>query len=248
MKSTSQVAGRDQGRVEVEPDATARPFAEMAGVLRRGWWIALLVVVVAGVVPYARFTREPVTYHSSQTLYIVVTPVGASSNYDNYQAAAWAETIGHALAEGRLTSVSGSFAGAINTLLAGMAESGGDPRALSSSQFQQNLSWSNEGNHVVLTASWTSPEGARELLAATVTALGEGNLTHVTVWRGALPDNLVAHVMAAGAPTSAQPDHQLQQERFVEEVLARLALSVPAGILLLFALEWLRRSRAGAIK
>jgi hypothetical protein len=231
------------GRVEEVVAATAPPFLAMAAALRRSWWIAALVVAVVGAVSYARFTKEPMTYYTSQTLYISVTPTGASSSYDNYQAAVWAETIGHALAEGRLTTVIGGFANAINAQLSASATADTNPHDLSSSQFQQDLSWSNYGNQVVLTASWTSPGGASELLSATIAALIQGNLTHVTIWRGALPGNMVAHVVTGGAPSTPQLDQQQRQAQLVDLVLARLALSLPAGILLIFAWEWLRRWR-----
>jgi hypothetical protein len=245
MKSASQQpAGMERGRVGAVVAATAPPFLAMAAALRRSWWIAALVVVVVGAVSYARFTKEPMTYDTSQPLYIIVTPTGASSSYENYQTDVWAETIGHALAEGRLTTVIGGFANAINSQLSGTARADTNPHNLSSSQFQQDLSWSNYGNQVVLTASWTSPGGASELLSATVAALIQGNLTHVTIWRGALPGNMVAHVVTGGVPTAPQLDQQQQQAELEDLVLARLALSLPAGILLIFAWEWLRRWRS----
>jgi hypothetical protein len=243
MKSANrQITSTGQGGSDGVPDTTAAwPLTQMALALRRGWWIAVLVVVVVGALSQARFTREPVSYLTSQTLYIVVTPTGTSTNYDSYQAAVWAETIGHALAEGRLTTVSGGFAQAINVQLAGMTAAGGGPHNLTSSQFQQDLSWSNYGNQVVLTASWTSPGGATRLLSATVTALEEGDLTHVTIWRGELPPSMVAHVVTGGVPTPPQLNQQQHQAEFEQLVLARLALSLPAGIFLIFAWDWLRR-------
>ena len=246
MKSASQqLADRERDRSEEAPPAGAQAISWMARALRRSWWIVALVVIVVGVVSYARFTREPVTYSTSQTLYIVVMPTGAPSNYDSYQASVWAETIGHALSEGRLTTVIGGFGDSINAQLAATVASGSDPRDLSSSQFQRDLSWSNYANQVVLTASWSSPGGASKLLSATVTALIQGNLRHVTIWRGELPESLVAHVITSGVPTPPQLDQQQQQAQFIDQVLAHLALSLPAGILLVFAWEWLRRWRSG---
>jgi uncharacterized protein involved in exopolysaccharide biosynthesis len=80
MKSASQpLANMERKDVTRNPSATVRLISAMGGALRRSWWIAVLVVIVVGAVSFARFIREPVTYLTSQTLYIVVTPTGVTT-------------------------------------------------------------------------------------------------------------------------------------------------------------------------
>jgi hypothetical protein len=196
---------------------------------RNGWWLVVLVVALVGIISGIQYLRAPRMYFAKQNYYIQVLPINSSSSYDNYQASVWAETIGHALAEGRLTAVVGSFTATINHELSGKNA----PHNLSSAGLQRALSWSNSGNEVMLTATWPTPEGAAALVSAATAALLTGDLTYVTIWRGALPENLVAHVETTGLPSAPALD-QLQQAELRGLVLARLALSVPAGLLLLF--------------
>jgi hypothetical protein len=213
-------------------------FSTGARALRQGWWLVALVIVLVATLSLAEYILGPHTYRVEQSLSIVVTPIGASSTYDNYQASVWEETIGHALAEGRLTTVIGGFDESINAQLAADPAST-SPHNLSQSQFQQDLAWSNSGNSVVLTAYWTTGEGAVALLHATIAALLAGDLTHVTIWRGALPANLEARIMTAGPATAPELDPR-QQAAAQQLLLARLLLSLPAGLLLLFGWQWLR--------
>ena len=214
-------------------------WAALAGSLKRGWWLFALVVITVSALSLAQYLRGPRLYQTSQSFYILVSPIGASTSYDNYQASVWAETIGHALAEGRLTMVSSDFAPAINAALA--KEPGkSSPHDLSPSQLQRYLSWSNSGNMVVVTAGWTSPEGASALLQATSTAVEAGDLRHVTIWRGALPSQLVAHIIAA-APATPSELVVSQQSAAQQLMLERITLGILAGLLLIPAWAWVER-------
>jgi hypothetical protein len=223
------------GRREVTQGNESVALAAKA--LRQGWWLVVLVVALVGAIEGIQYLRAPRAYFAAQKFYIQVLPVGASSSYDNYQASVWAETIGHALAEGRLTQGTGGFTAAINSELKGKI----GPHDLTSAELGRALVWSNFGNMVTLNAYWSTPEGAAALVSATTAALLSGDLTHVTIWRGALPENLVAYAEVVGPP-SAPELYQGQQEAELRGLLlARLALSVPAGLLLLFGLAWRQR-------
>src|SRR5262249_8630599 len=107
--------------------------------LQDGWWLVVLVVALVGAISEIQYLRAPRLYVAEQKFYIEVLPVGSSSSYDNYQASVWAETIGHALAAGRLTTVTGGFTAAINHELSGKNA----PHHFSSAQLGQALTWSN---------------------------------------------------------------------------------------------------------
>jgi len=205
--------------------------------LRQGWWMVVLVVALVGAISGFQYLRAPRIYFAQQKFYIQVLPTGTSSSYDNYQAGVWAETIGHALAEGRLTAVAGGFTAAIN----GELREKSGPHELTAAELQRALIWSNAANTVTLTAYWSTPEGAAALVSATTAALVSGNLTHVTIWRGALPENLVVNVEALGEPSAPEVDLAQRQAEFNSLLLARLALSLPAGLLLLFGMACLRQ-------
>ena len=198
--------------------------------LRTEWWLVILVVALVAIISGIQYLRVPRMYFARQEFYIQVLPTGSSSSYDNYQASVWEETIGHALIEGRLTEVVGGFTAAINHELSGKNA----PQNLSSAELRRALSWSNSGNEVTLTATSSTPEGAAALVSATTAALLSEDLTHLTIGRGALPESLVAHVEVLGPPSAPALD-QAQQSELRSLVLARLALSVLTGLLLLFS-------------
>jgi hypothetical protein len=207
--------------------------------VRRGWWLFVLAVVLASglaVVGYARRTSQ---YQSEQAYVILVTPPSASTSYDLYQAGVWEETIGHALAEGRLTTVVGGSASGIDAQLA-KDKGAGVPHNLSPTQLKHSLVWSNSGNSVLLTAYWTTPEGANALVRATTAALESGDLSHVTIWRGALPPQMVARVISSG-PATPPALNQSRQAGAEQLLLTRLLLGVAAGVLLLLIWEWALR-------
>ncbi|MGO8948921.1 MAG: hypothetical protein ACLQUY_14985 [Ktedonobacterales bacterium] len=215
-------------------------------VFRHGWWLVGLVVILVSALSLAQYLRGPRSYQTEQSFYIVVSWAGASTTYDNYQTSVWTETIGHALAEGRLTTVAGGFTPAINAQLAkyGAVSS---PRSLSASQLQRYLTWTNSGNIVVLTANWTTPTGSQALLQAATTAVEDGDLTHVTVWRGALPPEMSARIITAAPATSPQLD-QSQQTAAEQLMLSRIALGIVAALFLVLVWDWVLRlaSRASS--
>src|SRR5579883_1026136 len=190
--------------------------AALGAMIRHSWWLAALVIVLVAAIALAQFASTPPVYRAQQSFYIVVAPVGASTSYENYQASAWEESIGHALSEHKLTTVIGGFAGAINSRLAANDTIGG-PQNLTQSQFEQDLSWNNYQNHVVLTAYWTTPQGATDLLNATIGA-------QIVTDGAATPPNL-------------DPGHAIAAQQLL---LTRISLGVVAGILLMLGWEWLR--------
>ncbi len=212
--------------------------AALGAMIRHSWWLAALVIVLVAAIALAQFASTPPVYRAQQSFYIVVAPVGASTSYENYQASAWEESIGHALSEHKLTTVIGGFAVAINSRLAANDTIGG-PQNLTQSQFEQDLSWNNYQNHVVLTAYWTTPQGATDLLNATIGALIAGDLTHVTTMRGPVPPDLTAQIVTDGAatPPNLDPGHAIAAQQLL---LTRISLGVVAGILLMLGWEWLR--------
>ncbi len=244
MKSTEdrlapRTAGISPPSARHAGPAWRQVWAALASSLKRGWWLFAVVVITVSALSLAQYLRGQRLYQTSQSFYILVSPIGASTSYDNYQASVWAETIGHALAEGRLTMVSSDFAPAINAALAKNPGTS-SPHDLSPSQLQRYLSWSNSGNMVVVTAGWTSPEGASALLQATSTAVEAGDLRHVTIWRGALPSQLVAHIIAA-APATPSEQVVSQQSAARQLMLERITLGILAGLLLIPAWAWVER-------
>ncbi len=204
--------------------------------LRRSGWLFLLVVVVVGVLAVVQYYRGARSYWTQQSFYILVSPVGAASTYDNYQAGVWEETIGHALAEGRLTTVTGTFASAINAELA-KDTSSNSPEHLTPTQLQHDLSWSNSGNLVVLTDHWTSSQGSVVLLRATAAAVEDGDFTHLTIWRGGLPPGLAVRMIPASAASAPALD-QSQRSAARQLLLQRIALGTLGGLLLMLVWEW----------
>jgi hypothetical protein len=207
--------------------------------VRRGWWLFILAVILASGLSLLGYARRTPHYLSKQSYVILVTPASASTTYDLYQAGVWEETIGHALAEGRLTTAVGGFTALIDAQLARYTGAG-VPRNLSSTQLRQSLAWSNSGNSVLLTASWTTPAGVSALVRATTAALESGDLAHVTIWRGALPPQMVARIIPSG-PAIAPALDQSRQAAAEQLLLTRLVLGVAAGILLLLIWEWVQR-------
>jgi hypothetical protein len=242
MSSAENPESPEEARLEV-PETAVDLRSDTAVVVvtavRRGWWLFVLAVVLASglaVVGYARRTSQ---YQSQQSYVILVTAPSASSSYDLYQAGVWEETIGHALAEGRLTTVVGGFASRIDAQLAKNAGTG-VPHNLSSTQLKESLVWSNSGNSVLLTAYWTTPQGASALVHATTAALESGDLSHVTIWRGALPPQMVARVIPSGPETPPAPNQSVQSAA-KQLLLTRLLLGVAAGVVLLLIWEWVQR-------
>jgi hypothetical protein len=212
---------------------------EVIMAVRRGWWLFVLAVILASALSVAEYVRRTPRYQSGQPYVILVSPAGALTTYDLYQARVWEETIGHALTEGRLTTVAGGFTPLINAQLA--RDPADDvPHHLSPSQLRHNLAWSNSGNSIQLTAYWTTPEGASALVRATAAALQSGDLTHVTILRGGLPPQMVARIIPTAPATSAVVD-QSQQAAAQQLLLAHLALGLVAGLLLLLIWEWVHR-------
>jgi hypothetical protein len=243
MSSTENHHSAEEAKLDSK--STETPVDRRSGTaavvraVRRGWWLFVLAVVLASglaVVGYARRTSQ---YQSEQSYVILVTSPSASTSYDLYQAGVWEETIGHALAEGRLTTAVGEFVSRIDAELARDTEAG-VPHNLSPTQLKQSLVWSNSGNRVLLTAYWTTPQGASALVRATTAALESGDLSHVTIWRGALPPQMVARVILSGPATPPAPN-QSRQTAAVQLLLSRLLLGVAAGVLLLLTWEWVQR-------
>jgi hypothetical protein len=213
--------------------------AEVVMAVRRGWWLFVLAVILASSLSLVGYARRTSQYQSERAYVILVTPPSASTTYDLYQAEVWEETIGHALAEGRLTTVAGGFTSRVDAQLAKDGRAG-VPHNLSPTQLQRSLVWSNSGNSVLLTASWTTPEGASALVRATTAALEGGDLTHVTIWRGALPPQMVARIIASGPATPPTLD-QSRQAAAEQLLLTHLALGMASGLLLLLIWEWVQR-------
>lgn len=224
---------------EVAVDRRSSGTAVVVTAVRRGWWLFVLAVILASSLSLLGYARRTSQYQSERNYVILVTPPSASTTYDLYQAGVWEETIGHALAEGRLTTVGGEFASLIDAQLA-MVKAVGVPLNLSPTQLQQSLVWSNSGNSVLLTASWTTPEGATALVRAATAALESGDLTHVTIWRGALPPQMVARIIPSGPATPPALD-QSREAAAQQLLLTRLALGVASGLLLLLIWEWVQR-------
>jgi hypothetical protein len=207
--------------------------------VRRGWWLFVLAMILASSLSLVGYARRTSRYRSERAYVILVTPASASTTYDLYQAGVWEETIGHALAEDRLTTVAGGFASLIDAQLA-KDTGAGVPQDLSLTQLQQSLVWSNSGNSVLLAASWTTSEGASALVRATTAALESGDLSHVTIWRGALPPQMVARIIPSGPATPPALD-QSRQAAAEQLLLTRLALGAASGLLLLLIWEWVQR-------
>jgi hypothetical protein len=241
MSSAENHQSPDEAQLESPGAAVDRRSvtAIVVTAVRRGWWLFVLSVVLASSLALVGYARRTPQYQSEQAYDILVAPSGAPTTYDLYQAAVWEETIGHALAEGRLTTVDGGFASLINARLA--EEKGvGAPLQLSTAQLKQSLVWSNSGNSVVLTAYWTTPEGASALVRATTAALESGDLSNVTIWRGALPPGMVARVIPSG-PATPPSLNQSRQAAAVQLLLTRVILGVVASVLLLLIWEWVQR-------
>jgi hypothetical protein len=241
MSSAKNHQSPDETRLESPRVAVDRRSVTdiVVSAVRRGWWLFVLAVVLASSLALVGYAKRTPQYQSEQAYVILVAPAGASTTYDLYQAAVWEETIGHALAEGRLTTVAGGFASEINAQLA--EEKGvGAPLQLSTAQLKQSLVWSNSGNSVVLTAYWTTPQGASALVRATTAALESGDLSHVTIWRGALPPQMVARVIPSG-PATPPSLNQSRQAAAEQLLLTRVILGVAASVLLLFIWEWVQR-------
>jgi hypothetical protein len=207
--------------------------------VRWGGWLFVLAVILASSLSLVGYARRTSRYQSARAYVILVTPAGASTTYDLYEAGVWEETIGHALAEGRLTTVAGGFASLIDAQL-GKEKGVGVPHNLSPTQLQQSLVWSNSGNSVLLMASWTTPEGTSALVRATTAALESGDISHVTIWRGALPPQMVARIIPSGPATPPALD-QSRQAAAQQLLLTRLALGIASGLVLLLIWEWVQR-------
>jgi hypothetical protein len=241
MRSDENPESPEEAQLE-SPEAPVERRSGTAVVvtaLRRGWWLFVLAVVLASGLAVVGYARRTPQYQSEQSYFILVAPPSASTSYDLYQAGVWEETIGHALAEGRLTTVVGGFAPQIDAQLAKYTGAG-VPHNLSPTQLKQSLVWSNSGDSVLLTAYWTTPEGASALVRATTAALESGDLSHVTIWRGALPPQMVARVIPSGPATPPAPN-QSRQAAADQLLLTRLLLGVAAGVLLLLIWEWVQR-------
>lgn len=206
--------------------------ASVLSVLRRGWWIGVLVavlVVLGAGAQYARAVRAA-PYVATQSLHIALLEPPTASTSAVAAADANAAGIARLLASGELLA-SPSLDAAIaarmhadNPSLAGVT-----PGAVAA-----GLSATHDmGGFVTLKARWASARGAEALLRAAVEVLrGDalaGEPMVMALMAAGLPGALL-RVDTAGAPSVAAPDvGALLAAR--GDLLARIGLGVLAGLL-----------------
>ena len=216
--------------------------------LRRGWWIGLLVaglVMLGAGAQYVRAVRAA-PYAATQTLQLALLEPPAASTSAIAAANANAASVARLLASGGLLAspyLDAAIAARVHAddpSLAGVAP-GTVAARLSATH--------GAGGFVTLHAQWASAAGAEALLRAAVEELRGGALASapaVTALMAPRPQGTVLRADVVGAPSAAAPDAAMLAAAR-GDLLARIGLGVLAGLLATLASGMLLSRRASAI-
>ena len=195
------------------------------------YWIAsaalLVFIVAAALVQFARVPRE---YVATQQLHIVIFTTG-SNNATN--AAPDAASLATTLADPSILS-SPRLA---SDMLAGVPP---DMADVSASALQGALAGGASGATLSLSATWSSPQGANELLSAAVTALQ----TDASLLPSSAANDSVR--ILPGAPANPATQSTAQADALDQTLIQRILMALVAACLLPFVLAALLPARRTA--
>jgi hypothetical protein len=193
--------------------------------LRRFWPAALALAAFVALVASLQFVTAPRHYTASQELRVSL--LGTPGGLDAAGTAAQAGTLARTLSSAAVMA-SPQLASAV---LGQISATEQERQHMSDAAIAAALSATHSDGTVTLAATWTSPAGADEILAAAVNALERGDAVQSALG----PTAFSARVQATGAPNPATRTPG-EPSAYWATLLARVALGLAAAALLPFAL------------